>query len=140
MRDSFRRAATRTAVLGACLPLILVACSKSNDTATSTGDQQASTTTAAASVNAGATVTIKEFEFNPSPVNVKVGQAVTWKNEGSAKHQVGADSPQGQPRAFESELMRPDQTYVWTPSAPGTYPYICQIHPEKMKGVVIVAA
>jgi plastocyanin len=81
-----------------------------------------------------------EFQFSPDPATVKVGQAVTWCNEGSAKHQVSADSAAGQTKAFESDLIGANGSYVFTPTAAGTYTYICRIHPDKMKGSLTVTA
>jgi plastocyanin len=138
MRDSLKRAAPRLAAVALCLPLLLAACSKKADDATTAPANQA--TAAPQVVNAGPTVAITEFEFAPDPAPVKVGQVVTWRNDGSAKHQVSEDAPAGQPKAFESTLMANGDTYVFTPTKAGTYNYICEIHPAKMKGSLTVTA
>ena len=137
MREPLRRAIPRLAAISICLPLLLGACSKTSDTGTTAGTD-ASTTTTGAAVNAGPTIAITEFKFDPDPSTVKVGQVVTWRNDGSAKHQVGQDAPPNQPRVFESQLIKNGETYVFTPTTAGTYKYICEIHPEKMKGVLTV--
>jgi plastocyanin len=126
------------AAASVCLPVLLGACSKTNDTATT--DTAAPTTTATPAVNAGPTVSMTEFNFSPDPATVKVGQAVTWKNDGSAKHQVSADSAAGATKAFESDLIGAGGSYVFTPTTAGTFNYICRIHPEKMKGTLTVTA
>lgn len=131
-----RRIAT-TAGLAAALGL-LAACS-SSETASS-GDQPSSTTTTtAAPVNAGAKVIAKEFAFEPTPENIKAGQTVTWQNDGNSTHQVGAVADPAGQRLFSSDPLRPGDTFVFSFAQPGTYEYLCVIHPERMKGSVVVA-
>lgn len=124
---------------GIGLPLLGGACSKSSDTA-ATVDQSTTTTTAAASaINAGPTIEISELKFTPSAASAKVGQVITWKNTGASKHQVQEEpTTAGAKPIFESELMKPDSTYVFTPTAPGTFNYICRIHPQDMRGTITV--
>jgi plastocyanin len=131
-----RRIAT-TAGLAAALSLLGAGCS-SSETASS-GDQPASTTTTAAPVNAGAQVIANEFAFEPTPETIKAGQTVTWKNDGSSTHQVGAVADPAGQRLFSSDPLRPGDTFVFSFAQPGTYEYLCVIHPERMKGSVVVA-
>src|SRR5690349_12388174 len=111
MRSTLRRSPLRLAAFGACLPLLLVACSKSEPAATAPPEGSSSSTSAVA-VNSGAVIDITEFAFNPGQVQLKVGQAVTWKNNGEATHQVAQDAPAGQPRAFDSAPIPPGQSFV----------------------------
>jgi plastocyanin len=129
-----RRVVTAAAA-AACLPLVVGACSKSNDAATTA--PSSSTSTTAAAVNQGPTIVIgqgTELSFTPSQTDAKVGQAVTWRNDGAASHQV---SQQGEPKLFESERMTNGQTFVFTPTQAGTFQYTCIIHPS-MQGTLTV--
>jgi plastocyanin len=130
----------RLAAFGACLPLLLGACSKANDSTTNAGAPAGTpTTTAAAAVNSGPTISVTEFQFDPDPAPVKVGQVVTWTNDGSAKHQVSEDpASAGSSQPFESPLISSGQTYQYQFNTAGTFNYICRIHPEKMKGSITV--
>ncbi|MBI2703696.1 MAG: cupredoxin domain-containing protein [Actinobacteria bacterium] len=136
-RSLIRRPARRLAALGVCLPVLLGACSKSSDTAAT--NDQSTTTTVAGAVNAGPTIEIPALQFSPPTATAKVGQVVTWQNKSASTHQVQAVAEPGQPPAFESELVKPDQQYVFTPTAPGTYAYVCRIHPSQMTGTLTVS-
>jgi len=100
--------------------------------------------------NAGAqsqkvvTVSIRDFYFEPSQLIIEPGTTVRWVNEGATQHTVFATSPAG---AFLSGALNPGESFTYTfpqrfprPSPdstvqPGTFRYICEIHPE-MKGSV----
>jgi amicyanin len=79
---------------------------------------------------AAATVSISDFDFNPANTRVLAGSTVTWTNNDSAPHNVV-----GGP--LHSPTLSRGQSWSYTFSAPGTYSYICSIHPE-MRGSVIV--
>jgi plastocyanin len=92
-----------------------------------------------------ATVSIRDFYFEPSQLIIEPGTTVRWVNEGTTQHTVLATSPAG---TFLSGTLNPGESFSYTfpqrfPSRspdstvqPGTYRYICKIHPE-MKGSVI---
>ncbi len=135
-----RQALAASAVVGVSLALTLGACSKKDETATSS--EKSTTTTAGSTgtaVNQGPTVEISEFRFEPTPAQVKVGQTITWKNDGAAKHTITHDVPDEQ-RKFKSDPLAPGDQYVFTFSEPGTYDYICSVHPERMRGSITVTA
>lgn len=84
----------------------------------------------------GATVTLKNFAFTPKIVRVKAGSTVTWKSaEGS--HTVAADNG-----AFNSPTLNAGQSFSFTFSQAGTFPYHCAFHGSAgghdMAGTVIV--
>ena len=151
-RSSTRRTTRRAALVAlvAMAPLALGACSSDDDADSSAGDESTTTTTAAASdettsttsggspVNAAVTVDTNEFSFTPAAVTVAVGEAVTWKNTGSARHTVTPDVEAGTPEPWVSQRIAPEETFVVTLSAPGTYAYFCSIHPDRMLGTVTV--
>jgi len=86
---------------------------------------------ASVSVHAATTmVNIQNNAFKPKEVTVKAGDTVTWTNQDSAKHSVDFES-------FKSPLLGKGETYSHAFDKPGTYEYVCSIHPS-MKGNVIV--
>ena len=97
-------------------------------------------TTAAAGATdapAGAQVAIEiaGFKFNNGePVTVAVGTEVVWTNNDSMDHSVEFDAASGIP---ESPHLAQGDTYSFTFTEPGTYEYVCGIHP-RMTGTIVV--
>ncbi|HTY90029.1 MAG TPA: cupredoxin family copper-binding protein [Methanocella sp.] len=79
---------------------------------------------------AGAQVQIKDYKFQPAQVTIASGGTVTWTNMDSIVHDVKF-------KDAESPEMKKGEQYSKTFDKPGTYDYICEIHPY-MKGQVIV--
>jgi copper-containing nitrite reductase len=74
-----------------------------------------------------------EKTYDPKVVTIKRGQSVTWvNNDPGMVHNLGDDKG-----SFQSAYMRPDQSWSYTFTKPGTYNYHCFPHPW-MKGVIIV--
>ncbi len=84
-------------------------------------------------------VSIVDFAFQPATVTVAAGGTVTWTvTRAQEPHTV---SPVDPPDGFEaSSLLRQGDRYAVTFAAPGTYRYECTIHPEDMRGTVVVVA
>jgi plastocyanin len=78
-------------------------------------------------------VRIVDFAFLPSQLRVPLGSTITWVNSGVAPHTVT-----GRGGEFDSGLMAPRATFRRTFSSPGTFAYLCAIHPD-MTGTVLVA-
>jgi plastocyanin len=70
--------------------------------------------------------------FSPNPVEVKIGETMTWVNDDSGRHTV--TSKDG---VFNSELMEKGQSFSYTFDKAGEYPYFCSPHPG-MVGTVVV--
>ena len=81
-----------------------------------------------------APVRIVEFEFKPKTVTVKPGTKVTWKNDDTSIHDVKDTSPLATP---VSQEMGKGDTFSITYAQPGSYSYVCGIHPY-MTGTVEV--
>ncbi len=81
--------------------------------------------------------------FSPNPINLHIGDNVTWTNRDSTPHTV-TSGVNGRPDGrFDSSpnfnpLMAPGQTFEHTFTEAGGYPYYCALHPN-MIGTVIVA-
>ncbi|WP_405883542.1 cupredoxin domain-containing protein [Streptomyces sp. NBC_01136] len=84
-----------------------------------------STGAPAAPVSADA-VAIKNFAFSPATLKVKVGTTVTWTNQDTDAHTVTSAALGG---PLHSAPLGTHATYSHTFTKPGTYPYVCTIHP-----------
>jgi plastocyanin len=91
--------------------------------------------------------TLADKAFSPNPVNVKIGDTITWVNEDSVFHTVVSGNPSSggeTGKVFDSGLSGPTalttkgKTFSHTFTEKGEFPYFCQLHPT-MIGKVIVA-
>ncbi|WP_222853992.1 cupredoxin domain-containing protein [Fodinicola acaciae] len=80
------------------------------------------------------TVSIKNFAFVPATITVKAGVTVTWTNADQDAHTVTSVPPASQLR---SPTLNTGGVYRHAFTAPGTYQYLCTIHPF-MTGTVVV--
>lgn len=89
-----------------------------------------------ASVNAtapvDAQVVIKDFMFHPTNVTIKAGTVLTWVNRDEEPHTVTSDMG-----LFRSGAMDTNDTFVFKFDKPGTYHFLCSIHPQ-MVGTIVV--
>jgi plastocyanin len=81
----------------------------------------------------GVVVAIADFLFGPEKVEAKAGQPITWSNADDSPHQVTITGPNGR----RSGIMLKGQSETLTFNEPGTYGYICGLHPN-MKGTIEV--
>ena len=78
-------------------------------------------------------VSIANFAFSPAAVTVAAGQSVTFTNQDSAPHTSTSTA-----NVWDSGTIQPGGTFTLTaPQQPGTYAYICNIHPS-MTGALTV--
>lgn len=89
-------------------------------------------TTPSAPAPAGPAVNIENFAFNPPTLTVPAGTTVTWTNKDEEPHNVVAEDG-----AFRSPGMDAQGTFSYRFAQPGTYQYVCGIHPF-MKATVVV--
>src|SRR5215470_9328892 len=87
---------------------------------------------AASAAPATVEVKIDNFSFGPQSITVAVGTTVKWTNRDDIPHTVV--SSEG---VFKSRVLDTDETFSFTFSKPGNYPYFCSIHPH-MTGSVVV--
>ncbi|MDH6196839.1 plastocyanin [Mycobacterium frederiksbergense] len=80
----------------------------------------------------GTAVTIDNFAFVPATLTVHRGDTVTWTNRDEEPHTVASGDG-----SFHSPGMGSNATYSYTFGTPGSYDYICSIHPS-MHGTVVV--
>jgi plastocyanin len=78
------------------------------------------------------TIVMKNFDFSPMSLNVAAGTTVTWKNLDGEPHTVTSDSG-----LFRSGGLDQNDTFTFKFDKPGTYRFLCSIHP-KMMGTIVV--
>jgi plastocyanin len=108
------------------------ACSSSSNHSSGSGSPPAASAPATPAPAAAGTITITNFVFS-GPLTVPAGATVAVTNTDSVDHTVTSDglsqfnvqAPAGQTVMFQA------------PSAPGSYPFHCSIHPQ-MHGMLIV--
>lgn len=77
-------------------------------------------------------VAISGFKFAPATITINKGDTVTWTNNDSAPHTVTGDN--GGP---SSGQLSKGQSYSYTFTAAGTFPYHCAVHPMMTATVVV---
>jgi plastocyanin len=78
-------------------------------------------------------IAAKDLKFSPAVVEVPAGTTVTWKfDDRGVPHDVKADG-------WSSGKPRKSGSFSHTFSNPGSYDYVCTIHP-KMTGRVVVTS
>ncbi len=116
----------------------LVGCSSGSDNEPSTGDQaqageQPSFELDAAPVETTEVTAVKSYKFDPQVIEVNAGSEVTWTNEDDFPHNIhlldASDATH--------DLPIGDSVSVTFDEA-GDYYYECSLHPQTMRGKVIV--
>ena len=89
--------------------------------------------------------TMGDKAFSPNPIEVKVGEGITWSNDDTQIHTVTSGistindtANAGPDGVFDSGVMNPDATFDFVFDTAGTYPYYCTLHPQ-MVGTVNVS-
>jgi plastocyanin len=77
-------------------------------------------------------VEMLDYEFSAANVTIATGGKIIWLNQGQAPHDATADDG-----SFETGTIEPGKLKSETFKEPGTYSYICTIHPQ-MTGTIEV--
>ena len=80
----------------------------------------------------GTRVSIANFAFSPAQFVVAVKTTVTWSNDDGAPHGIAFADGKG-----SNSLLLPGATHSRSFDAPGTYDYVCSVHPY-MSGRIVV--
>ena len=80
-------------------------------------------------VTGDSTVLVSDMSFSSDRLTVEAGTTVTWVFDDVMPHNVVGDG-------FASEIMESGR-FTHTFTDPGSYPYVCTLHPV-MKGTVVV--
>jgi plastocyanin len=78
------------------------------------------------------TISIHEFMFSPTSVTVTAGTTVHWKNLDPEPHTIRSVDA-----TFKSEALDQDDSFAFKFDKPGTYRYVCSIHPQMMGTIVV---
>lgn len=73
-----------------------------------------------------------EKAFQPNPLETPLGSTVVWTNVDFGIHTVTDDNG-----SFESDNLRPDDTFRFTFNEVGTYNYHCALHPTMVAQVEV---
>jgi plastocyanin len=84
---------------------------------------------------ADTSVNIKDFAFAPTATTVTVGTTVHWKNLDGEPHTVRSTDA-----TFASNALDQNDSYSVKFDKPGTYKYVCSIHPQMVGTIVVKAA
>ena len=77
----------------------------------------------------------KSYRFQPAAIVVTVGSTVTWTNSDNFTHSIQFDGD-----ASPGAVISPGASTERTFTEPGSYAYICNFHPQDMRGSVEVTA
>ena len=83
---------------------------------------------AAADAAEEVTIDIVDFAFEPAEVTVPVGTTVTWVNVGPTDHTTTAYIDGD--KFWDSKIMVEGDTFSFTFEEPGSYDYLCALHPS----------
>jgi plastocyanin len=72
-----------------------------------------------------AKVEIEDFAYRPDPVTIEEGGKVIWINRDSAPHTATAEDG-----SFDTGTLEEGKLKSETFKEPGTYAYVCSIHPD----------
>jgi plastocyanin len=103
------------------------------------GSGTASQTTAAAKATitappiAAAKVSVQDNTFKPGTIHAKVGDTITWTNDGAVAHTVTATDGAN----FDSGTLEPGKTFSFAADKAGTIHYVCNFH-AGMQGTIEV--
>ncbi len=117
---------------GRLLPLVLLAALASCQLASMTGNTR---TGSSGSTGSGNSVSAYYPFFTPSTLTVSAGTTVTWTNtDYSLTHRVYSTA---MTPVFDSGNITPGQSFSFTFTTAGTFPYECLIH-TNMTGTITV--
>ncbi len=146
------RAGWSLLLLFALLAVFVAACGGTNTTNTPTATTAPTAapsptpTPAPATTVLGGVANVKiveqgegNYRFVPDTLTIKVGTVVIWTNTSDAKHNIM--SKDGSPGNFgTASLLAENQTFAVVFNTPGTYSYLCTIHPTTMQATITVTA
>lgn len=78
------------------------------------------------------TIVLKDFHFSPMSLTVPAGATVIWRNLDEEPHTVASDAG-----LFRSGGLDRNDSFTFKFDRPGTYRFICSIHPSMMGTIVV---
>jgi plastocyanin len=87
-------------------------------------------------------ISIIDQSFQPPDATIQVGDTVTWTVTKAIAdpHSVTSGTPSDSGKVFDSKatLHANGDTFSWTFSTAGSFPYYCIVHPSQMHGTITV--
>jgi len=80
-------------------------------------------------------VEIENFAYSPDPVTIQEGGKVIWLNKDSVAHTATAEDG-----SFDTGTIDEGKLKSETFKQPGTYKYVCSIHPQMHGTIEVVPA
>ena len=102
---------------------------------TRAGTQSETPATATGASASDATIAIHDFSFSPMSLTVSAGTTVRWKNLDGEPHTVRAVDT-----SFRSNPLDQNDSFAFKFDKPGTYRYVCSIHPQMLGTIVVKGA
>lgn len=129
--------------------MILGSCGDDETETTTTTEGGATTTETESTTEAGsgnapapsgdavrsAKVEIAGFAYDPDPVTIEEGGKVIWINRDPEPHTATAEDG-----SFDTGTLEEGKLKSESFKEPGTYPYVCEIHPDMTGTVEVVPA
>lgn len=86
------------------------------------------------------TIKMSNIKFQPMNIIVSSGTNVTWVNDDAEEHYVNTDSHPAHTHvpSLNSQSLAQGQSYSFTFTATGAYPYHCSAHAADMAGNIVV--
>ena len=81
-------------------------------------------------------VTIDGSTFTPASLTVHAGDSVVWINADPFPH-TATSMDRSAAGHFDSKEIAPQQSWSYTPTVKGDFPYLCTLH-QTMKGTLRV--
>ena len=75
----------------------------------------------------------KSYRFAPETIQVTAGTTVTFRNTDNFTHSVKLRDG-----SEPDHLVKPGESAQFTFARPGTFEYECSLHPQNMRGTVVV--
>ncbi len=100
----------------------------------STGSAAPSASRAGAAPTQRVQLAIDDFVFFPAEISFPAGTEITWVNAGRTQHTTTA------PGLWDSRPIASGGRWAAMFAVPGTYDYICTIHPDLMQGRLTITA
>lgn len=135
---SWRRRSTVAAA--GLLIVAMAACGSDKPAATATKAPAAQPATAPVATKTpaatGGKVSAMIVDFKHADITAKVGDTITWTNNGSASHTVTAGMP-GSVGSVKSGTISPGATFSHTVKKPGEFDYFCEFHSSMVAKVTV---
>ena len=77
-------------------------------------------------------IDIVDFAFAPAELTVPVGTTVTWTNNDSVPHTATAEDG-----SFSSDTLNQGDSFSFTFDTPGTFTYVCALHPDMTATITV---